>query len=117
MRAVNKLVPRERDEKRLGKRTASLIHQAVSVGQDLNPTRPLEIVAINHSMLPFYVLDNDYRLPVGCLWLTAAIDVYSQTVVGYYLTFEPPSYLSVRLSIPASSAYTICDLALAFNCS
>jgi putative transposase len=95
LRAVNDLVPRERDEKRLGKRTANLIHQAVSVGQGLNPTRPLEIVAIDHSLLPFYVLDNEYRLPVGCPWLTAAIDVYSQTVVGYYLTFEPPSYLSV----------------------
>jgi putative transposase len=95
LRAVNDLVPRERDEKRLGIRTANLIHQAISVGQGLNATRPLEIVAIDHSMLPFYVLDNDYRLPVGCPWLTAAIDVYSQTVVGYYLTFEPPSYLSV----------------------
>ena len=95
LRAVNDLVPRERDEKRLGKRTANLIHQAVSVGQGLNATRPLEIVAIDHSLLPFYVLDNDYRLPVGRPWLTSAIDVYSQTVVGYYLTFEPPSYLSV----------------------
>jgi putative transposase len=95
LRAVNDLVPRERDEKRLGIRTANLIHQAVSVGQGLNATRPLEIVAIDHSLLPFYVLDNDYRLPVGRPWLTTAIDVYSQTVVGYYLTFEPPSYLSV----------------------
>jgi putative transposase len=95
LRAVNDLDPRERDEKRLGIRTANLIHQAVSVGQGLNATRPLEIVAIDHSLLPFYVLDNDYRLPVGCPWLTAAIDVYSQIVVGYYLTFEPPSYLSV----------------------
>jgi putative transposase len=95
LRAVNDLVPRERDEKRLGIRTANLIHQAVSVGQGLNATRPLEIVAIDHSLLPFYILDNDYRLPVGLPWLTAAIDVYSQTIVGYYLTFEPPSYLSV----------------------
>jgi putative transposase len=95
LRAVNDLVPRERDEKRLGIKTANLIHQAVSVGQGLNATRPLEIVAIDHSLLPFYVLDNDYRLPVGRPWLTTAIDVYSQTVVGYYLTFEPPSYLSV----------------------
>ncbi len=95
LRAVNELDPRERDEKRLGTRTANLIHQAVSVGKGLNATRPLEIVAIDHSLLPFYVLDNDYRLPVGLPWLTAAIDVYSQTIVGYYLTFEPPSYLSV----------------------
>jgi putative transposase len=95
LRAVNDLAPRERDEKRLGKRTANLIHQAVSVGKGLNATRPLEFVAIDHSLLPFYVLDNEYRLPVGLPWLTAAIDDYSQTIVGYYLTFEPPSYLSV----------------------
>ena len=65
------------------------------VGQGLTATRPLEIVAIDHSLLPFYVLDNEYRLPVGLVWLTSAIDVYTQTVVGYYLTFEPPSYLSI----------------------
>jgi putative transposase len=95
LRAINELDPQERDKKRLGIRTANLIHQAVSVGKGLNATRPLEIVAIDHSLLPFYVLDNEYRLPVGRPWLTAAIDVYSQTIVGYYLTFEPPSYLSV----------------------
>ena len=92
---IQKIPPQERDRARLGKRTSDLIHQPVYVGQGLNPTRPLEIVAIDHSLLPFYILDNDYRLPVGLPWLTTAIDVYSQTVVGYYLTFEPPSYLSV----------------------
>jgi hypothetical protein len=65
LRAVNDLVPRERDEKRLGIRTANLIHQAVSVGQGLNATRPLEIVVIDHSLLPFYVLDNEYRLALA----------------------------------------------------
>ena len=79
----------------MGNRAANLIHQGVSVDQGLNATRPLEIVAIDHSLLKFYVLDNEHRLPVGRPWLTAAIDVYSQTVVGYYLTFESPSYLSV----------------------
>lgn len=92
---IKKISSQERDRARLGKRTADLIHQSVSVGQGANPTRPLEIVEIDHSLLPFYVLDNEYRLPVGLPWLTSAIDVYSQTVVGYYLTFDPPSYLSV----------------------
>ncbi|GAB4541221.1 MAG: hypothetical protein Tsb0014_32990 [Pleurocapsa sp.] len=92
---IKKIPSQERDRARLGKRTADLIHQPVSVGQGANPTRPLEVVEIDHSLLPFYVLDNEYRLPVGLPWLTSAIDVYSQTVVGYYLTFDPPSYLSV----------------------
>ncbi|HEY9769451.1 MAG TPA: hypothetical protein V6C71_13310 [Coleofasciculaceae cyanobacterium] len=92
---IKKIPSQERDRARLGKRTSDLIHQPVNVGQGLNPTRPLEVVAIDHSLLPFYILDDDYRLPVGLPWLTTAIDVYSQTVVGYYLTFDPPSYLSV----------------------
>ncbi len=92
---IKKIPSQERDRARLGKRTSDLIHQPVNVGQGSNPTRPLEFVEVDHSLLPFYVLDNEYRLPVGLPWLTSAIDVYSQTVVGYYLTFDPPSYLSV----------------------
>ena len=79
LRAVNELVPKERDEKKLGIRTANLIHQAVSVGQGLNATRPLEIVAIDHSMLPFYVIDNDYRLPEG---VTSPPETFSPTRSG-----------------------------------
>lgn len=92
---IKKIPSHERDKARLGKRTADLIHRPVSVGQGANPTRPLEVVEIDHSSLPFYVLDNEYRLPVGLPYLTSAVDLYSQTVIGYYLTFDNPSYLSV----------------------
>ena len=92
---IKKIPSHERDRARLGKRTADLIHQPVSIGRGANPTRPLEVVEIDHSLLPFYVLDNEYRLPVGLPWLTSAVDLYSQTVIGYYLTFDTPSYLSV----------------------
>ena len=40
------------------------------------------------------MLNNKYRLPV-LPWLTSAIDLYSQTVIGYYLTFDTPTYLSM----------------------
>ncbi len=92
---IKKIPPQKRDKARLGKRTSDLIHRPVSVGKGLNPTRPLEVVEIDHCNLPFFVLDNKHRLPVGLPSLTSAIDVYSQTVVGYYLTFDQPSYLSV----------------------
>ena len=90
---IKKIPSHERDRARLGKRTADLIHRPVSIGKGANPTRPLEVVEIDHSLLPFYVLDNEYRLPVGLPWLTSAVDLYSQTVIGYYLTFDTPSYL------------------------
>ena len=92
---IKKIPSHERDRARLGRRTADLIHRPVSIGKGANPTRPLEVVEIDHSLLPFYVLDNEYRLPVGLPWLTSAVDLYSQTVIGYYLTFDTPTYLSV----------------------
>lgn len=89
---IKKIPSQKRDEARLGKRTSDLIHRPVSVGKGSNSTRPLEVVEIDHCKLPLFVLDNEHRLPIGLPWLTSAIDVYSQTVVGYYLTFDPPSY-------------------------
>ena len=92
---IKKIPSQKRDRARLGKRTSDLIHRPVSVGKGLNPKRPLEVVEIDHCDLPLFVLDNEHRLPVGLPILTSAIDVYSQTVIGYYLTFDRPSYLSV----------------------
>ena len=92
---IKKIPSQKRDEARLGKRTSDLIHRPVSVGKSLNPTKPLEVVEIDRCDLPLFVLDNEHRLPVGLPVLTSAIDVYSQTVIGYYLSFDRPSYLSV----------------------
>lgn len=92
---IKKIPSQKRDEARLGKRTSDSIHRPVSVGKGSNSIRPLEVVEIDHCKLPLFVLDNEHRLPIGLPWLTSAIDVYSQTVVGYYLTFDAPTYLSV----------------------
>ena len=35
------------------------------------------------------------RLPIGTPWLTNAVDKYSGVNLGYYASFNPPSYLSV----------------------
>lgn len=53
---IKKIPSQERDRARLGKRTSDLIHRPVSVGKGLNSARPLEVVEIDHSLLPFYVL-------------------------------------------------------------
>ncbi|NEU84634.1 DDE-type integrase/transposase/recombinase [Nostoc sp. UIC 10630] len=59
------------------------------------PSRPLERVEIDHTLLPFFVVDTDTRMPIGTPSLTSAVDKYSGVIVGYYLSFEPFSSLSV----------------------
>ncbi len=92
-RAINKLDSYEKASCRYGLSIASQMYDPVLNGP--RPTRPLERVEIDHTKLPLFVVDTENRLPIGTPWLTSAIDKYSGVTLGYYASFEPPSYLSV----------------------
>ncbi|MDJ0574365.1 MAG: hypothetical protein QNJ65_04270 [Xenococcaceae cyanobacterium MO_234.B1] len=81
-RAVSNLEPSEKAEKRYGKRIAGLMYDPVKQGP--RPTRPLERVEIDHTLLPMFVVDTDNRMPIGTPWLTSAVDKYSGITLGYY---------------------------------
>lgn len=51
----------------------------------------LERIEIDHTPLNLIVIDTLTKLPLGRPWLTMAIDSYSRMVVGFYLSFNPPS--------------------------
>ena len=70
-------------------------------------THLLGLVEIDHTRVDLIVVDDAYREPIGRPWLTLAIDVLSRAVVGYYLTLEAPSSLSVALCM----AHVISDKA------
>lgn len=61
--------------------------------------RAYEVVQIDHTLVDVIVVDRVHRKPLQRPWLTLAIDVASRMVAGFYLTLEPPSALSVALSI------------------
>lgn len=60
---------------------------------------PLSVLQIDHTRMDIIAVDSIDRMPIGRPWLTLAIDVYSRMVAGFYLTFDPPSALSVGLCI------------------
>lgn len=92
-RRVSKLHPYEVMKKRYGKRIADAKFKALKQGVAVE--RPLERVEIDHTKLDLFVIDTDRGMPIGRPWLTTAIDVYSKTIFGIYLSFNPPSYLSI----------------------
>lgn len=63
-------------------------------GQLSYPETPLERVEIDHTKLDLIVLDAD-AVPLGRLTFTHCIDTATRYPLGYYLGFEPPSYLTV----------------------
>ena len=62
-------------------------------------TEPLEQVQIDHTVVDVMVVDEHDRQPIGRPYLTAAIDVCSRCVLGFVLTLEPPSAVSVGLCL------------------
>lgn len=61
-----------------------------------NPTRILERVEMDHTILDLFLVDEEDRLPIGRPTLTYALDVHSGFPFGCYVGFEPPSYATVQ---------------------
>lgn len=59
------------------------------------PQEILERVELDHTPLDLMVVDMDKRLILGRPWLVALIDAYSRMVLGFHLSFGPPSIDSV----------------------
>ncbi len=60
---------------------------------------PLDIVQIDHTPADIIVVDEQHRLPLSRPWLTVAMDLYSRMVVGFYLSFDAPSSISVGMCL------------------
>lgn len=83
--------------RREGKDKAERRHLATPGG--LTADRPLDIVQIDHTKADVTVVDPVTRRPLGRPTLTVAIDVNSRMVVGFHLSLEAPSLLSVALCL------------------
>jgi len=90
---VNKLDDYDVIEARYGKKIADEKYRAVLQGA--RPTRPLERVECDHTTTDLFVVDPVTMLPIGRAFLTWMIDVYTKMILGFFISFNPPSYLTV----------------------
>lgn len=60
-------------------------------GIGVRTARILERVEIDHTPLDLFVVDEATGLPLGRPWLTVVLDHHSRMILGYYLSFGPPS--------------------------
>lgn len=68
----------------------------------LEAEHPLQIIQIDHTKVDLIVVDEHSGQPIGRPWLTLAIDIYTRMVVGFYLSFDPPSTTSLAICLAAS---------------
>lgn len=92
-------IPERKRLKRRGEKERALQLYQPTPGRFPDADFPLAVVQIDHTPVDVILVDDVYRKPIGRPFLTVAIEVYSRTVFGYYLSFDPPSGASVALCI------------------
>lgn len=96
LRELRKLDPGLVVTERLGKKAAREKFKAHR-GKAPIGERPLDLVEIDHTQVDVFIV-----LPSGKAyrpWITLAIDTYSRMVLGFFLTMDEPSRLSVGLCL------------------
>lgn len=71
------------------------------VRDSLRAKRILDVAIVDHKRMDVYVVDPVSGIEIGRPWLAVLIDVKSRMVLGYTLSFEDPSVLSVMACIRA----------------
>ena len=74
---------------------------------------PLQRGEMDHTRMDVFVVDDISGMPLGRPWLTILIDDFTRCVLGYCLSFEPPSRATVARCLrhafmPKSSLKTEC---------
>lgn len=78
---------------REGREIAEMKYRAAV--NEIVATNILEYVQIDHTILDLMLIDEYSFLPIGRPTLTVCIDVKSRAILGVYVGFEPPSFVSV----------------------
>jgi putative transposase len=96
-------------ENRLRDRGLASLQRRVSTPAasiDIRPprsNRPLAIVQMDHTLVDIMVVDEIYRESMGRPWITVAFDIATRTVLGFVLSLNPPSAVSVGLALAMSA--------------
>lgn len=73
-------------------------------GEGLVAQRLLELGCLDHTTIDnVLVMSGDQRLPMGRPYLTILIDVFTRCVLGWVITFEPPSLYSATECVKRAS--------------
>lgn len=83
------LVLKAREGKRISEKELRIAQDGVKVDHIL------ERVEIDHTPLDLMVIDRVTKLVLGRPWLTLAIDRKSRCILGFFISFSPPSAYSV----------------------
>lgn len=91
---INQLSKKEVVKRREGSKKSKNLYDVLE-GSFPEGKYPLDVIQIDHTLVDVIILDETYRKAIGRPWLTLAIDVYSRTIFGIYLSLDTPGFFGV----------------------
>jgi putative transposase len=80
------------------RKDSKVIKATKAVPGQYTALRPLEVVQIDHTEVDVFLVDDETRKSMDARpWLTLAIDVFTRMVVGFHLSMDKPSRVSLGL--------------------
>ncbi|MFW9971017.1 MAG: Mu transposase C-terminal domain-containing protein [Candidatus Odinarchaeota archaeon] len=97
-RKLNTLEPKEVVKKREGLRNSEKQFQ-LTESEFPHGDFALQSVQIDHTPIDVLVVDDEHRLVTERPFLTVALDSHTRCVLGYYITYDKPSRLSIAMTL------------------
>jgi len=94
---IQAIAPKELLESRKGRRIANIQFKQSKLVRDVKLI--LQRAEIDHTQLDLFVVDDKTKMVLGRPWVTALLDYKSKNILGFYIGFENPSYLSVAKAL------------------
>ncbi len=82
---------------RYGEMAAFLRYGSAEAQAD--PEAPLDRVELDATRMDLFVVDPETLLPIGRPWLVVVLDRCTRMVLGWFVTFEPPSTLALMQAL------------------
>lgn len=73
-----------------------------AIKDSLTAKRIMDVVVLDQKRMDVHLCDSSRTYTIGRPWLAVLIDVKSRMIVGYSLSFEDPSVLSVMSCVRAA---------------
>jgi putative transposase len=97
IKRLTKEAPKELMIARKGKEATRRTFKTAKLPQEISLI--LQRVEIDHTQLDLFVVDEKANLILGRPYVTAILDYKSKCVLGFYIGFEFPSYLSIAKAL------------------
>lgn len=88
-------------ERSLGRKRAKAKYNPV-LGAFAEPKWPLQHTAIDHTPMDVMIVDKKTRRSIGRPYVTYSQDVFTRMVLGFWISLDAPSFLSVGMCLAHS---------------